>query len=159
MHSPTSKIAPAPVHTLNSHGIIPSLLGDVPDFRLRARFWTTFGSFMDFLISSAQAQAAAGDAAASPGVGLLGSPILFIVIMAVMMFFMFRSQSKRQKELRAMLAALAKGDEVVTNGGMAGRIDEMGDSFLTIEIAPNVKIKVQKGAISMVLPKGTLKAV
>jgi preprotein translocase subunit YajC len=114
---------------------------------------------MDFLISSANAQAAAGDAAASPGVGLLGSPILFIVIMAVMMFFMFRSQSKRQKELRAMLAALAKGDEVVTNGGMAGRIDEMGDSFLTIEIAPNVKIKVQKGAISMVLPKGTLKAV
>ena len=111
---------------------------------------------MDFLISSAYAQAGAD--AASP-VGLLGSPIVFIVIMAAMMFFMFRSQSKRQKELRAMLAALAKGDEVVTNGGMAGRIDDMGDSFITLEIAPNVKIKVQKGAISMVLPKGTLKSV
>lgn len=111
---------------------------------------------MDFLISNAYAQAA--DPAA-PSVGLLGSPLIFIAIMAVMMFFMFRSQSKRQKELRTMLAALAKGDEVVTNGGMAGRIDEIGDSFLTLEIAPNVKIKVQKGAISMVLPKGTLKSV
>ncbi|HEX6833740.1 MAG TPA: preprotein translocase subunit YajC [Rudaea sp.] len=111
---------------------------------------------MDFLISNAYAQAA--DATA-PNVGLFGSPLILIAIMAVMMFFMFRSQSKRQKELKAMLAALAKGDEVVTNGGMAGRIEEIGETFLTVEIAPNVKIKVQKGAISMVLPKGTLKSV
>jgi len=74
------------------------------------------------------------------------------------MFFMFRSQSKRQKELKAMIAALDKGDEVVTNGGMAGRVDDIGDTFLTLEIAPNVKIKLQKNAISMVLPKGTLKS-
>ena len=79
---------------------------------------------LDFLISSAYAQDAAPTAPTGMG-GLLGSPIVFILIMAGMMFFMFRSQSKRQKELRAMLAALAKGDEVVTNGGMAGRIDEM----------------------------------
>jgi preprotein translocase subunit YajC len=78
--------------------------------------------------------------------------------MVAMMFFMFRSQSKRQKELRNMIASLAKGDEVVTNGGMAGRIDDIGDTFLTVEIAPNVKIKLQKTAISMVLPKGTLKS-
>lgn len=110
---------------------------------------------MDFLISNAYAQA---PAAASPSVGLLGSPLLLIGIMAVMLFFMFRSQSKRQKEVRTMLAALAKGDEVVTNGGVAGRIDEMGDSFVTLEIAPNVKIKLQKTAISLVLPKGTLKS-
>ena len=111
---------------------------------------------MDFLISNAYAQA---PAAAPPGAGgLLGSPLLLIGIMAVMLFFMFRSQSKRQKEIRTMLAALAKGDEVVTNGGVAGRIDEMGDSFVTLEIAPNVKIKLQKSAISMVLPKGTLKS-
>ncbi|HET8942042.1 MAG TPA: preprotein translocase subunit YajC [Rudaea sp.] len=111
---------------------------------------------MDFLISSAYAQAPAG---AAPGAGgLLGSPLLLIGIMAVMLFFMFRSQSKRQKEIRTMLAALAKGDEVVTNGGVAGRIDELGDSFVTLEIAPNVKIKLQKSAISMVLPKGTLKS-
>lgn len=110
---------------------------------------------MDFLISNAYAQA---PAAASPeSIGLLGSPIVFIVIMVVMMFFMFRSQSKRQKELKAMIAALAKGDEVVSNGGMAGRIDDIGESFVTLEIAPDVRIKLQKTAISMVLPKGSLK--
>ena len=110
---------------------------------------------MDFLISNAYAQ---GGGAAAPGVGLLGSPILLIIIMAVMLFFMFRSQSKRQKEIRTMLAGLARGDEVVTNGGVTGRIDELGDSFVTLEIAPNVKIKLQKSAITMVLPKGTLKS-
>jgi len=109
---------------------------------------------MDFFISNAYAQ----DAAPAQNVGLLGSPLVFIVIMVIMMAFMFRSQNKRQKELRAMIAALAKGDEVVTNGGMAGRIDELGETFVTLEIAPNVRIKLQKSAISMVLPKGTLKS-
>ena len=85
-------------------------------------------------------------------------PMLCCVIMVAMMFFMFRSQSKRQKELRNMIAALAKGDEIVTNGGMAGRIDDIGDTFMTVEIAPNVKIKLQKSAVSLVLPKGTLKS-
>jgi preprotein translocase subunit YajC len=112
---------------------------------------------MDFLISSAHAQAAAPAGAQGIG-GLLGSPIIFIVIMVAMMFFMFRSQSKRQKELRNMIAALAKGDEIVTNGGMAGRVDDIGDTFMTVEIAPNVKIKLQKSAVSLVLPKGTLKS-
>ena len=111
---------------------------------------------MDFLISNAYAQAPTGGA--QPEMGLLASPLVFIGIMVVMMFFMFRSQSKRQKELKAMIAALAKGDEVVTNGGVAGRVDDIGESFLTLEIAPNVKIKLQKTAISMVLPKGTLKS-
>ena len=111
---------------------------------------------MDFLISSAHAQAAAP---AADGIGgLLGSPIVFIVIMAAMMFFMFRSQSKRQKELNAMIASIAKGDEVVTNGGIAGRVDDVGETFVGLEIAPNVKIKLQKTAIAKVLPKGTLKA-
>ena len=111
---------------------------------------------MDFLISSAYAQAAAPTA---DGIGgLFGSPIVFIVIMAAMMFFMFRSQSKRQKELNAMIASIAKGDEVVTNGGIAGRVDDVGETFVGLEIAPNVKIKLQKTAIAKVLPKGTLKA-
>ena len=111
---------------------------------------------MDFLISSAYAQAAAP---AADGIGgLFGSPIVFIVIMAAMMFFMFRSQSKRQKELNAMIASIAKGDEVVTNGGIAGRVDDVGETFVGLEIAPNVKIKLQKTAIAKVLPKGTLKA-
>ncbi|HTI96714.1 MAG TPA: preprotein translocase subunit YajC [Rudaea sp.] len=111
---------------------------------------------MDFLISNAYAQAAAGGT--NPESSLLASPLVFIGIMVVMMFFMFRSQSKRQKELKTMIAALAKGDEVVSNGGIAGRIDDIGESFLTLEIAPDVKIKLQKTAISMVLPKGTLKS-
>jgi len=75
-----------------------------------------------------------------------------------MYFMMIRPQAKKQKEHRAMLAALAKGDEVVTNGGLAGRVEEVGESFLTIEIAPNVKVRLQKGAVSQVLPKGTLKS-
>jgi preprotein translocase subunit YajC len=113
---------------------------------------------MDFLISSAYAQAPAAGAANGVG-GLLGSPIVFILIMVAMMFFMFRSQSKRQKELKAMLAALAKGDEVVSNGGVAGRISELGETFVSLEIAPNINIKLQKSSISMVLPKGTLKSI
>ena len=111
---------------------------------------------MDFLISNAYAQT--GAPAAQGISGLLGSPIIFIVIMVGMMFFMFRSQSKRQKELRNMIAALAKGDEVVTSGGMAGRVDDIGDTFMTLEIAANVKVKVQKSAVSLVLPKGSLKS-
>ena len=57
-----------------------------------------------------------------------------------------------------MLSALSKGDEVVTNGGIAGRVEEVSESFLTVEIAPNVKVRVQKGAVSQVLPKGSLKS-
>ncbi len=84
--------------------------------------------------------------------------IFMVVIFGAMYFMMIRPQTKRQKEHRAMVAALAKGDEVVTNGGIAGRVDEVGESFITVEIAANVKIKVQKGAVSQVLPKGTLKS-
>jgi len=65
---------------------------------------------------------------------------------------------RRAKEQRTMISALAKGDEVVTNGGIAGRIDDLGDTFVSLEIAPGVKIKLQKSAISLVLPKGSLKS-
>lgn len=81
-----------------------------------------------------------------------------IAILVVFYFFMIRPQMKRQKETRAMLAALSRGDEVVTSGGMAGRVEAVGESFVTVEIAPEVKIKLQKGAITQVLPKGTLKS-
>jgi preprotein translocase subunit YajC len=66
---------------------------------------------------------------------------------------------KRAKEHRAMVTQLSKGDEVITSGGIAGRIDDIGDAFLTLEIASGVRIKVQKNAIGNVLPKGTLKDV
>jgi len=109
---------------------------------------------MDFLISSAHAQAAAPAAAPNP----LMSFLPLIILFAVFYFLLIRPQMKRAKEQRAMIAALAKGDEVVTNGGLAGRIDELGDSFVVLEIASGVSVKMQKGAISAVLPKGTLKA-
>jgi preprotein translocase subunit YajC len=102
--------------------------------------------------------AQAAPAAASPG-----NPILtflpIIVLFGVFYFLMIRPQMKRQKELRTMLSALAKGDEVVTNGGIAGRIDEVGETFISVEIATNVVVKVQKGSVSQVLPKGSLKSV
>ena len=73
-------------------------------------------------------------------------------------FLMIRPQMKRAKEHRAMLEKLGRGDEVLTNGGIAGSVTEIGDSFITVEIADNVRIRVQKGAIANVLPKGTLKS-
>jgi preprotein translocase subunit YajC len=109
---------------------------------------------MDFLISSAFAQA--GDAAGQPNPLLSFLPLL--VLFAVFYFMLIRPQMRRAKEQRNMISALAKGDEVVTNGGIAGRVDEIGDTFVTLEIAPSVKIKLQKTAISMVLPKGSLKS-
>jgi preprotein translocase subunit YajC len=116
---------------------------------------------MTFSIPFVIAQAAPGGAGASPGVsGLLGSPIILMVVMfGAVYFLMIRPQMKRQKELRTMLSALAKGDEVVTNGGIAGRIDEVGETFISVEIATNVVVKVQKGSVSQVLPKGSLKSV
>ncbi len=110
---------------------------------------------MDFLISSAYAQAAGG-AAQQPG--LLPNVLLFGGLMVAMYFFMLRPQMKRAKEQRTMVEALAKGDEVITNGGLAGRIDDIGETFIGLQISSGVSVKVQKSAISMVLPKGTLKS-
>ncbi|KZC42227.1 UNVERIFIED_ORG: preprotein translocase YidC, partial [Rhodanobacter sp. FW104-R5] len=84
--------------------------------------------------------------------------IMMVVLFGLMYFMMIRPQMKRQKEHRALIAGLAKGDEVVTNGGIAGRVDEVGETFITVEIAPNVKVKVQKAAVQQVLPKGSLKS-
>jgi preprotein translocase subunit YajC len=81
-----------------------------------------------------------------------------LLLIAVMYFLMIRPQMKKQKEHRAMLDKLGNGDEVITNGGVAGYVREMGDHFVTIEVADNVRIRVQKGAIANVLPKGTLKS-
>jgi preprotein translocase subunit YajC len=75
-----------------------------------------------------------------------------------MYFLMIRPQMKRQKEHRAMLDKLGVGDEVITNGGIAGVVREIGDSFLLVEIAADTRVRVQKGAIATVLPKGSLKS-
>jgi preprotein translocase subunit YajC len=97
-------------------------------------------------------------APAQPAGGGMQLIIMMVVLFGLMYFMMIRPQMKRQKEHKALLEGLAKGDEVVTNGGIAGRVDELGETFLSIEIAPNVKVKVQKSAISQVLPKGSLKS-
>ena len=111
-------------------------------------------NLLDLLIAPAHAQAAP-----AAGGGSLMSTLLFpIILIGVMYFLMIRPQMKRAKEHRAMLEKLGRGDEVLTNGGIAGSVTEIGDSFVTVEIADNVRIRVQKGAIANVLPKGTLKS-
>ncbi len=110
---------------------------------------------MTFPMTAVLAQAGAG-AATAPNPIMTFLPLIGLFV--VFYFLMIRPQMKRQKEHRTMLAALSKGDEVVTNGGIAGRVDEVGESFLTVEIAPNVKVRVQKGSIAQVLPRGSLKS-
>ncbi|WP_266158642.1 preprotein translocase subunit YajC [Dyella silvatica] len=112
---------------------------------------------MNLPLSFVIAQAAPA-AAGAQTFGSLTSLLPLILLFVVFYFLMIRPQMKRQKEHRNMVAALSKGDEVVTNGGIAGRVEDVGESFITIEIAPNVSIKLQKGAVSQVLPKGSLKS-
>ncbi len=104
-------------------------------------------------ISTAYAQAAGGGAE-SQLIGFLPIILMFVVLY----FLMIRPQMKRAKEHKAMLEKLSKGDEVLTNGGIAGRVTDIGENFITVEIADNVQIRVQKGAVANVLPKGTLKS-
>jgi preprotein translocase subunit YajC len=104
-------------------------------------------------ISNAYAQAAP---AAAPENGLLG--MLPLVLMFVVLYFvMIRPQMKRQKEHKAMIEAVAKGDEVVTAGGVIGKISKLGDNFVHLEVANGVELQIQRSAITQVLPKGSLK--
>jgi preprotein translocase subunit YajC len=107
------------------------------------------------LISNAYAQAAGAGltAAESSLTGFLP----FILMIAVLYFLMIRPQMKRSKEHKTMVDALSKGDEVITGGGIAGKVAEVGDNFVQVEIAANTVISVQKQTITAVLPKGTLK--
>jgi preprotein translocase subunit YajC len=107
-------------------------------------------------ISNAFAQTAP---AAAEG-GLMGSltGMLPLVLMFVVLYFiMIRPQMKRQKEHRAMIDALAKGDEIVTSGGILGKVSRLGEGFVHIEIAEGVEVQIQRAAVAQVLPKGTLK--
>ena len=108
---------------------------------------------LDLLISPAYAQAAA-----APGAPGLGTMLLPILVIGAMLFFMTRQQSKRAKDHKSMLDKLAKGDEVITTGGIAGVVRDISDNFVSVEVADNVRVRVQKGAIGHVLPKGTLKS-
>jgi preprotein translocase subunit YajC len=107
------------------------------------------------LISNAFAQSApaGGDA------GGLMSFIPLILMFVVLYFIMIRPQMKRQKETKAMLEALAAGDEVITAGGILGKVTAVKDQYVTVEIVPGTEIQMQKNAVTSVLPKGTIKSV
>jgi preprotein translocase subunit YajC len=109
---------------------------------------------IDLLITPAYAQAA------TPSLfgGDLMAFLPMIAIFAVFYFLLIRPQQKKAKEAKAMLEALQKGDEVVTAGGILGKISKISDQYMTIEVAPGTEITVQRGAVSQLLPKGTVKA-
>ncbi|GAB4191615.1 MAG: preprotein translocase subunit YajC [Wenzhouxiangellaceae bacterium] len=107
---------------------------------------------MNWFIADALAQ----DGAAQPS--LLGSFLPLILLFGVFYFLLIRPQMKRAKEHRNLVAGLSKGDEVVTSGGLLGRITQVGDSFVTVELTDNVQVKLQRHAIVSVVPKGTIKA-
>ena len=110
---------------------------------------------MSFFIASAQAQ---GAGQPTQGEGMF--QILFLVGLFVLFYFIaIRPQRKRQKEHQAMVAALEKGNEVVTTSGILGRITRLEDNFVVVQVADNVELKFQRSYINAVLPKGTLKSV
>ena len=107
---------------------------------------------LDFLIAPAHAQQAAGT---SPGLFEAFWPLM--VMIPLFYFLLIRPQMKRQKEARQMTESLSKGDEIVTAGGLAGRIVSLGEVYLTVDLADNVLVKIEKSAVAKVLPKGSLK--
>jgi preprotein translocase subunit YajC len=109
-------------------------------------------SLLSFFISDANAQAAA-----PTGVASNFSLLLPIVFIGLIYFLMIRPQQKKQKEHRAMMDALVAGNEVVTGGGVLGKITAVGEQFVTVEVADGVAVKVQKHTISAIVPKDTIK--
>jgi preprotein translocase subunit YajC len=108
---------------------------------------------MDFIIGTAWAQGTS-----SPQGGSMGFLLMMGLFFVIFYFMLIRPQSKRAKEHRAMLQALQSGDEVVTAGGILGKVAEVGDNFVTVEVADGVRLKVQKAQISALMPKGTVKS-
>ncbi|MGI9245751.1 MAG: preprotein translocase subunit YajC [Steroidobacteraceae bacterium] len=109
---------------------------------------------MDSLIATAQAQVAGGPPGGSFWTGIFPMLLIFVVVY----FLRIRPQAKRAKEHKALVSTLGVGDEVVTSGGILGRVTEPGDQCLTVEIANGVNVKVQRHTVTSVLPKGTLKS-
>lgn len=109
---------------------------------------------MDFLISPAFAQ---GGAAAAGG-GMIPTLIMVGLFFVFMYFMIIRPQMKRQKEHKKLIESLDKGSEIITSGGMAGRIRKVGENLLVVEVADGVEIRVQKTAVTSVVPKGTLES-
>jgi len=112
---------------------------------------------LSVFISSAIAQTAPAAASGGDMQSSLMSMLPLLLMFVVLYFVMIRPQMKKQKEHRAMLDALAKGDEIVTAGGLVGRVSAMGDSYLSVELAEGTVVQLQRQAVTQVLPKGTLK--
>jgi preprotein translocase subunit YajC len=109
---------------------------------------------MNFLINTAYAQSAPGGGAQ----GMTSALLLPVLLLVVFYFLLIRPQNKRAKEHRELLTKLVAGDEIATNGGILGKVLDVGEQYLTVEIAPNVAVKLQKFQVSQVLPKGTVKS-
>jgi preprotein translocase subunit YajC len=113
---------------------------------------------LSVFISSAFAQTAPAAAASGGGIESSLMSMLPLVLMFVVLYFvMIRPQMKKQKEHRAMIDALAKGDEIVTAGGMIGKVTKLGESYVSVELAQGVEVQLQRSAVVQVLPKGTVK--
>jgi len=110
---------------------------------------------MSFFISDAMAQAGPAAQQGNPIMSLLPLVVIFVIFY----FLLIRPQTKRAKEHRKMVEAMAVGDEVVTTGGVVGKVTKVGEQFVSVEVAEGVELKVQKHAVASVLPKGTLKTI
>lgn len=97
-------------------------------------------------------------AADTPAQGGFIQLLPLVVLFVAFWFFIIRPQMRRSKEHKAMIESIGKGDEIVTIGGLVGKIREVGDNFISLEIAKELNVKVQKQAVSVILPKGTVKA-
>ena len=104
-------------------------------------------------ISNAYAQSAAG------GPGGLMSFLPIVLMFVVLYFLMIRPQMKRQKEQKAMIDALAKGDEVITAGGILGKVSKVTEAYVTVEVSDGTEVVMQKASVTMLLPKGTIKSI
>lgn len=113
---------------------------------------------MSFFISSAMAQTAEG--AGAPPAGFDAMSLIFLVGFVVIFYLMiWRPQAKRAKEHKNLISSLSAGDEVVTNGGILGKVKKVTDEFIVLEVSEGQELKFQKGAVVAALPKGTLKAI
>ena len=108
---------------------------------------------MSFIISDAMAQSAGGESGGFDFTAILPLIIMF----GIFYFLLIRPQQKKAKEHKSLVAAIKKGDEIITNGGLLAKVTEVGDNFLTCNIAEKVEIKIQSHAVTTVLPKGTIK--
>ena len=116
------------------------------------------GALLPHVANGVETQGLPGvEDAGSPDTGGLGGMLPLVLMFVVLYFVMIRPQMKRQKEHKAMIDALAKGDEVVTSGGVLGKVSKMGDTFVGVEVANGVEIQVQRSAVVQVMPKGTVK--